>query len=437
MSGNSTPPSAKRAARFRMTLTVRTVEALQPEAKSYTAWDDKLTGFGVRVQPSGLRSYLVNYRAGDRGRKAPNRRIVIGRHGPITPDQARRRAREILGRVALGDDPLAERARSRAMPTLRQAFEDYLAVGRRRRDSTIANYRRALEKDLGDWLNRPLDDIDRRDVEQRFRQITERAGWVQANIAVKLLGAIYRRPCLDYDDLRNPVQLWRAGGGRLHRPRRRRIQPPAEVLPCWHRGFETAVRNPVVRDAFRFGLYTGMRLTEVVALAWSQVDMAAMTVLIDDTKRGEPLEFPITRQLAAILERRFAEREQFAGQARAWVFPSETSASGHLESIQHLNARIGEAGGTKFWFHALRNCFITVADRELMLPTSLTKRLVNHAPSQDITEGYAADWTMVQLRDAAQRIADRIDELTLGTGPTHETDSQTASPPILGSAASL
>ena len=434
MSENSTPPSGKRAARYRMTLTVRTVEGLQPEQKSYTAWDDKLTGFGVRVQPSGLRSYLVNYRAGDRGRKAPNRRIVIGRHGPITPDQARRRAREILGRVALGDDPLAERARSRAMPSLRQAFEDYLSVGPRRRDSTIANYRRAVAKDLGDWLDRPLDDIGRRDVEQRFRQLTERAGWVQANIAVKLLNAIYRRPCLDFDDLRNPVQLWRAGGGRLHPSRRRRIQPPAEVLPRWHRGFETAVRNPVMRDAFRFGLYTGMRLTEVVALAWSRVDMAVLTVRIDDTKRGEPLDFPVARQLAAILERRFAEREHFAEKARSWVFPSETSASGHLESIQHLNARIGEAGGAKFWFHALRNCFITVADRELMLPTSLTKRLVNHAPSQDITEGYAADWTMAQLCDAAQRIADRIDDLTLGTGPARDTASQTALRSLAGSA---
>ena len=396
-----------------------------------------ITGFGVRVQPTGLRSYLVNYRAGDRGRKAPNRRLVIGRHGLITADQARRRAREILGRVALGDDPLAERARSRSIPTLREAFEDYLAAGPRRRESTIANYRRAVHKDLGDWLDRSLDDIDRRDVEQRFHQLTERPGWVQANIAVKLLGAIYRRPCLDFDDLRNPVERWRAGGGRLHRPRRRRIQPPAEVLPRWHRGFEAAVRNPVVRDAFRFGLYTGMRLTEVTALAWSQVDMAAMTVRIDDTKSGEPLEFPVTRQLTAILERQFAEREQFVEEARAWVFPSETSASGHLESIQHLNARIGEAGGAKFWFHALRNCFITVADRELMLPTSLTKRLVNHAPSQDITEGYAADWTMEQLRNAAQRIADRIDELIHGTGPAHETASQTASRSLAGSAALL
>ena len=74
MSGNSTPPFGKRAARYRMTLTVRTVEALQPEEKSYTASDDKLTGFGVRVQPSGLRSYLVNYRAGGRGQKATGRK---------------------------------------------------------------------------------------------------------------------------------------------------------------------------------------------------------------------------------------------------------------------------------------------------------------------------------------------------------------------------
>ena len=178
-----------------------------------------------------------------------------------------------------------------------------------------------------------------------------------------------------------------------------------------------------------------MRLAEVISLAWTQVDMAAMTVRIEDTKSGEPLEFPVTRQLAAILERRLAERERSVGMKRDWVFPSEDSASGHLESIQHLNARIGEAGGAKFWFHALRNCFITVADRELMLPTSLTKRLVNHAPPPDVTQGYAADWTMEQLRDAAQRIADRIDELARRTVPVQETVSQTVHRSLLGTGA--
>ena len=53
---NSTPTPGKRTARFRMTLAARTVEALEPEEKSYTAWDDKLTGFGVR-KSSGAETY--------------------------------------------------------------------------------------------------------------------------------------------------------------------------------------------------------------------------------------------------------------------------------------------------------------------------------------------------------------------------------------------
>ena len=53
-------------------------------------------------------------------------------------------------------------------------------------------------------------------------------------------------------------------------------------------------------------------------------------------------------------------------------------ASGSASSIPR-SSRISETGGAKFWFHGLRNCFITVAERELMLPPSLTKRLVNHA----------------------------------------------------------
>ena len=96
---------------------------------------------------------------------------------------------------------------------------------------------------------------------------------------------------------------------------------------------------------------------------------------------------------------------------RAWVFRSRSSVSGHVEELQGHYESIGRVGGAKFWFHGLRNCFITVAERELMLPRSLTKRLVNHARPGDVTEGYAADWTVEQLRESAQRIADRIDEL--------------------------
>ena len=419
--------AGKRTANLKVTLSKRNVESLKSEEKPFIAWDEKLTGFGLRVQPSGVRSYIVNYRVGTGGRKAANRRLVIGRHGRVTTDQARRLAQETLGRVAAGEDPAAERNPSRTVPTLREAFEEYLAAVPTRKESTLAVYRRTVYGNLGAWVDRTLDTIDRRDVEKCFLRLTNEAGWVQANSAVKMLRVLYRRHCIDFQGLHNPVDQWRAAGGRPHRPRRRTIQPPVEVLPRWHQGIETVVRNPVARDGFRFGLYTGMRRAEVFGLEWARIDLDRMTFRVEETKTGEPLELPVTRQLVAILQRRFADRGRFPERSRGWVFPSETSESGHMNSgMQYLNVRISEAGGARFWFHALRNCFITVANRDLMLPVSLTKRLVNHTRPQDVTEGYAADWTMEQLRAAAQRVADRIDELIRAGVPVREAASRAA-----------
>ena len=248
-------------------------------------------------------------------------------------------------------------------------------------------------------------------MEARFHLLTERHGWAIANHATSLLRSAYRRPCVDHAGLRNPVDLWLAGGGRYHRSVRRRISAPAEVLPRWRAGIEAQVIVPTTRDIFWFGFYTGMRLSEIFGLRWDQVDLEGLTMRIEETKTGVPLELPITRQLAAIFRRRRVENGNGAAPSGAWVFPSATSASGHAEELQHLYGRIGRAAGTKFWFHGLRNCFITVADRDLMLPRSLTKRLVNHARRDDVTGSYAADWTLEQLRGPAQRIADRIETL--------------------------
>ena len=90
----------KRIAKTKLALTKRAVEGLKPADKSWIAWDDRLTGFGVRVHPTGAKSFIVNYRSGDGGRKAPNKRVVIGRYGKVAPDQARRLAQRVLGKVA-------------------------------------------------------------------------------------------------------------------------------------------------------------------------------------------------------------------------------------------------------------------------------------------------------------------------------------------------
>ena len=403
--------SQKRTARVKLTLTNRTIESLTPHDKPWIAWDDKLTGFGVRVQPSGTKAFVVNYRPGSGGRKAPNRRVVIGRVGRIAPDRARRLAQELLGRVAAGEDPAVERANARRLPTLGEAFVEYLAANPNRKASTERLYRGQMRYCFGNWVARPLDSITRRDVEARFHLVSERHGRATGNHAISLLRSVYRRPCVDYQGLRNPVELWLAGGGRYHPTVRRRISTPSEVLPRWRAGIEKEVIVPATRDIFWFGLYTGMRVGEIFGLRWDRVDLERHILRVEETKTGEPLELPITWQLAAIFGRRRAQAGHPSVRPEHWVFPSPTSASGHVEELQHLYERISRTAGTKFWFHGLRNCFITVAERELMLPRSLTKRLVNHARRADVTEGYAADWTVEQLRGPAQRIADRIDEL--------------------------
>ena len=144
-------------------------------------------------------------------------------------------------------------------------------------------YRYEANRYLGDWLTRPLDAISRADVEARFNSITADHGWSAANRAMSLLRSIYRRPCVDHDGLRNPVDLWLAVGGKFHRKARRKISAPAEVLPYWRAGIEAEVNNPAIRDALWFGLYTGMRRDEVLTLQWERVDMAALTFRVEET----------------------------------------------------------------------------------------------------------------------------------------------------------
>ncbi len=92
-------------------LTKRGVDAFKRGPADRFLWDDELRGFGLKVTPAGRKSYLVQYRSG--GRVAPTKRITIGTHGELTPEQARQEAKRLLADVARGRDPAAERARQR------------------------------------------------------------------------------------------------------------------------------------------------------------------------------------------------------------------------------------------------------------------------------------------------------------------------------------
>ena len=125
-------------------LTKRAIDATKPGAREAFLWDDELRGFGLRVKPSGVKTYVVQYRT-ETGR---TRRLAIGQVGRLTPASARKEARELLGKVDKGKDTSAERKVARMAPDVGRLMDRYLSehVKRHNRASTEAEVNRLIEK---------------------------------------------------------------------------------------------------------------------------------------------------------------------------------------------------------------------------------------------------------------------------------------------------
>lgn len=123
-------------------LTKRTVEALEPQERDFIAFDDEVKGFGVRVFPNGKMTYLAQYRSGGR-----TRRVKIGRHGVLTADEARNKAKEVLGAVAKGDNPASIISDHRRAPTVATVCDRFYRehVLERCKPTTQREYKRSIE----------------------------------------------------------------------------------------------------------------------------------------------------------------------------------------------------------------------------------------------------------------------------------------------------
>ena len=106
----------------KLKLTKRTIESLEVNEKDYIVFDAELPGFGVRVMPSGKRFFLIQYR-----RHGRTRRVMIGQFGPVTAENARRKANRLLGQVrGAGGDPAALRDAERLAVTVKELGQRFL-----------------------------------------------------------------------------------------------------------------------------------------------------------------------------------------------------------------------------------------------------------------------------------------------------------------------
>ena len=88
-----------------MKLTKRAIDAVRRDGTDRVSWDHELRGFGLRVKPSGAKSFLIQFR----NRQGRSRRLTVGQYGRMTPDEARREARRLLSDVERGLDPVEQR----------------------------------------------------------------------------------------------------------------------------------------------------------------------------------------------------------------------------------------------------------------------------------------------------------------------------------------
>src|SRR5215472_5498647 len=105
-------------------ITKRTVAAARASGADQFLWGSELKGFGLKVTPAGNKVYILQYRKGGRG--SPTKRVTIGRHGALTPEQARKEAARLSGAIASGGDPAAVRAAEKIAPTMTDLAERFL-----------------------------------------------------------------------------------------------------------------------------------------------------------------------------------------------------------------------------------------------------------------------------------------------------------------------
>lgn len=172
---------------MRMKINQSSVKRATPPAAGYSlCWDRELCGFGLRVTAAGVRSFVVEKRIRNR-----THRITLGRWPAVTCAAARKRAQAHLGRIAAGEDPVAERARGKlATISVEEAFHEYVEFKRRSRsgeplkERTRADMLSVIRRELGAWRARPPASITRPMVEQRYYNICERSV-AQANLAMR------------------------------------------------------------------------------------------------------------------------------------------------------------------------------------------------------------------------------------------------------------
>ena len=371
-----------------ITISKRTVDAAQPGERDLFLWDQALAGFGLKVTPAGARIYIAQYRAGGRG--SPTKRITIGRHGsPWTPDQARRKAKAILGAVADGEDPAAEKRAEQEQRKQEALGERSLeAVGERwfnhqRRDGkrSADEVERSFERHVYPGLGvRAVETIAKADAHHLYERLADAGHAPMGHQLVRNLKAL-----LSYAVERDliPVNpLLRIKLPKLEsRPRvliafhPDREPDPAELMAVWHAADRLAEPQ---RTWIKIMILSGQREDEIGGMKWAELDgnLWRIPAARHKGKRGHDVAMP-PAAMALIEALPRVSEYVFAGRGGRPI--------GDFSSIKTEVDRL--SGVTGWRWHDLRRSCGSWLEEEFGL--EVQKAVLGHALGDRLAQTYA------------------------------------------------
>jgi integrase len=428
----------------RANLTSRTVEALSAGAAERIVWDTKLSGFGVRVYPSGTRKFLIQYRnAGGQ-----TRRMVLGDFTKLTADRARDMAKKHFAAVVEGEDPARAKQVHRASMTVADLCDAYmeacragLVTGRNEQPKkalTIYTDNGRIERHIKPLLGAlKATDVVRADVERfkagvvtgktatdaktktRGRAIVT-GGRGAATRTLGLLGAIFKWGIENGIVVENPVRgvsRFKDGNRKalLNDDQYRALGIALDTLAAKCTAKGVPVHHPYGLAAIRFIALSGVRKGEAIGLKWTELDAAGGCLRLQDSKTGESVRplgaaaIAVAKGMEAISDNVFAAGPKlpgYQGLPRLWRLVQATARPEGLEA--------GEPGPLdEVTLHGLRHSFAGTADGlECSVPTIAA--MLGHSLA-GVTAGYVFKRLDKPLIVATDRVAGNIDRTMRAT----------------------
>lgn len=369
-------------------------------------WDDELRGFGVRVTPSGARSYIVQGRVRISGK---TRRITLGSHGVLTCDEARRKAKGALLDLDDGLDPQVEKQRAKsAIVTLREVAEDYCKNRRTKKGGALtasskADILKHVNKSFADWANKPIVDITSGMCRDRFEDLSKRSP-AQANQAFRILRALINFSDDEENPRFNPVKTLSKKGLWNQNKSKSGFIPLEKIGAVWNLLLERRTSPallPIAQtgaDIILFILLAGCRWSEAAQLTWDCVNLDAGSWHIADPKNHNPVTFPLSSQARAML----TDRPRIVG--NNFVFPARGKI-GFISEARATMAEVSKVAGLHLSPHDLRRTFIAIGIK-LKIEMWKLKLLTNHISKGDVTlDHYTETSDLRYLADEAEQIA--------------------------------